>query len=131
MVQKSIIIFGIITLAICLTLFLLSIFILPNNVEYTSTDKVTKSDLSLSLYDDDNNSYLYKCYGYAFEIYSSLDCETYLKSNRDNSNIKYFNNECYSTTSYKSENCKSYSDDDVTKFCKLFKNPNFCNVYGY
>ena len=131
MVQKSIIIFGIITLAICLTLFLLSIFILPNNVEYKSTDKVTNSNLSDSLYDVINNSYFYQCFGYAFEIYTGLDCDKYLNANINNESVKYFNNQCYTPDGNKLSTCPEYDSDDVIKFCKFFKNPNFCNVYGY
>lgn len=131
MVQKSIIIFGVITLAICLTLIILSIFILPDNVVYSSTDKVTNSNLSDSLYEVINNSYLYQCFGYAFEIYSSLDCETYLTSNINNNDVKYFNDQCYSPSSNKLSTCPSYDVDDVKKFCRFFKNPNFCNVTGY
>jgi len=129
MVQKSVIIFGVFTFAVCVTLFLLSIFVLVDRLQYDSTDKVTNSNLSDALYQNINNFYGYQCYAFAFEIYTNLDCETYLGANLDNPSIKYFNDNCYSENS-NSNGC-TYTTNDVKNFCTFFKNPNFCNVYGY
>lgn len=128
MVQAGIIISGVITLVLTLTLFLLSIFVVANNMQYNSTDPLTSSNLNDINYKNINNIYNYQCYGYNFEIYTNLDCESYLNANIANENINYYNTDCYPVPN---ANCIDYTVTDVQRFCRLFKNPNFCNVSGY
>lgn len=128
MAQVGIIVFGIITFLICLSIILYLIFIPIDTLTYTNNDEVTDTDLSKLVYKNINNFYNYQCYGFAFEIYTNLECEKYLTANINNENIKYYNQDCYPIPN---ENCVNYNENDVIRFCRFFKNQNFCNVVGY
>jgi len=117
MVQKSVLISGIITAVICLALFITSIFFLDDLLEYNNKDELTNINLNEMVYNTDNLKYGLMCYGYIFEIYTGFNCEQFLTDNIDNNNITYVNN----------EKLNNYNLNQVVNFCKFFKNNNICN----
>jgi len=122
MVQKDIIVFAVITGVICLGLFITAIILSDSLINYTATDQQTKIDLNTLGFNKDTLTYGLMCYSSMFEVYTGYDCATYLKANKKNNNINYFN------ADYNPNDIENFTDEQINNFCAFFKNPDICNV---
>lgn len=118
MVQKSVVIFGVITGIICIGVLVSSIFFLNTLLTYNPNEQLTNVNLNNLTFDDDSLTYGLMCYGYLFEISTGFDCQKYLTDNINNQeNINYVN----------WDKSNLYNQTQAFNFCNFFKNNNICN----